>query len=460
MIKFKHKDPDIDPNNPFVNCKLKRKIYGEMLCDLVKNSEDGFVLAINNEWGTGKTTFVKMWQALLEKEGFKTLYFNAWECDYENDVFLALLSEFKKIEEIKKDKDNLYSTVIKHSVPVVKRVSVIAVKNIVDKFFGKGFTQEVLDSMTEITADSIEKELQARTQQRQDIETFKHSLHDFVAFNCNEKPLVFIVDELDRCRPDYAVNVLEQIKHLFSIPNIVFVLSIDKKQLGHAICGFYGSEHINAEEYLRRFIDIEYSLPEPHVAFYKYLIEYYDLNRFFNGNNELRDFHSFIEALFYLKRITLRQQERILSHAGLCLSSFGYDFKIPGVLVFLIYLRQFYLEFYNSLKNCTITYQDIVNETEKIIQDSQFRKTNGDILLMTAYLLILYEKSNIYNGKPDNLLFNSDGKGNLTSVNIVSNIKTNPTLEETLFTVYDNSDYYNFSLEYLTSKIDLYERFK
>lgn len=71
---------------------------------------------------------------------------------------------------------------------------------------------------------------------------------------------MFIIDELDRCRPRYAVEVLEQIKHLFSVPGIVFVLSIDKVQLGNAIRGFYGSDLIDADEYYKNQIytdDIE-----------------------------------------------------------------------------------------------------------------------------------------------------------------------------------------------------------
>lgn len=77
--------------------------------------------------------------------------------------------------------------------------------------------------------------------------------------------MIFIIDELDRCNPYYAVKVLERIKHLFNIPNIVFVLSIDKEQLSNSIRGYYGSDLIKADEYLKRFIDIEYTLPDPDV---------------------------------------------------------------------------------------------------------------------------------------------------------------------------------------------------
>ena len=74
------------------------------------------------------------------------------------------------------------------------------------------------------------------------------------------KPLLVIVDELDRCRPTYAIELLERIKHLFCIENIVFILGIDKEQLGKSIAAVYGD--INVEWYLHRFVDVEMGLPD------------------------------------------------------------------------------------------------------------------------------------------------------------------------------------------------------
>src|SRR5690606_34703090 len=117
---------------------------------------------------------------------------------------------------------------------------------------------------------------------KENIKEFHKKLEEYIAENSIGKPIVFIIDELDRCRPDYAVSVLENIKHLFSVKGIVFVLSIDKEQLGHAVCGVYGSEKMDSNEYLRRFIDVEYSLPAPELKNYlAYLMEVHKLNEFF-----------------------------------------------------------------------------------------------------------------------------------------------------------------------------------
>lgn len=170
----------------------------------------------------------------------------------------------------------------------------------------------------------MEAQIQAYTTKKNSIKEFKDSLEKYVAESTDDRPVVFIIDEMDRCRPNYAVELLEQVKHLFNVKGIVFVLSIDKVQLGHAIRGVYGNDNINSDEYLRRFIDVEYSLPRPEkMAFINYLYGFFRFDEFFSKGerNRYRDFESdgrrfleFSEVLFNENPLTLRQQEKILSH--------------------------------------------------------------------------------------------------------------------------------------------------
>lgn len=75
-------------------------------------------------------------------------------------------------------------------------------------------------------------------------------------------PVVIVIDELDRCRPTYAVKLLEEIKHLFDVPGLVFILAMHGKQLAHSVSGAYGP-NFDGRSYLSRFIDREYALAEP-----------------------------------------------------------------------------------------------------------------------------------------------------------------------------------------------------
>ena len=82
------------------------------MTEIVELYSDGFVLAINNEWGTGKTTFVKMWKQYLENNDFKTVYFNAWENDFDSNPLVAIMSELKPLINTK-NKEVLSQLLIK-----------------------------------------------------------------------------------------------------------------------------------------------------------------------------------------------------------------------------------------------------------------------------------------------------------------------------------------------------------
>src|SRR5260370_28284823 len=106
-MKIKHNEIEIPVDNPFVNCKLNRESYAKVITEIIGNYADGFVLAINNEWGTGKTTFVKMWKQQLDNGGFQTIYFNAWENDFNNNPLVALMSELKPLTKGKIDSEKV-----------------------------------------------------------------------------------------------------------------------------------------------------------------------------------------------------------------------------------------------------------------------------------------------------------------------------------------------------------------
>ena len=95
------------------------------------------------------------------------------------------------------------------------------------------------------------------------------------------RPLIVVIDELDRCRPSYAVELLEVAKHLFSVENIVFVLAVNRSELGHSIKALYG-DGFDAEGYLRRFFDVDFQLPEPERdAFIAAMLDAIQINDYF-----------------------------------------------------------------------------------------------------------------------------------------------------------------------------------
>ena len=184
--------------------------------------------------------------------------------------------------------------------------------------------------------------------------------------------MIFIIDELDRCNPHYAVKVLERIKHLFNIPNIIFVLSIDKEQLSNSIRGYYGSDLINANEYLKRFIDIEYALPDPDVEkFCSYLYDYYGFEAYekARGTKEMEEsILTIANTLFMHKNLSLRQIEKIFAHIRLSLNMYKHNQVIYAELICLLtYLRICESDCYVKITHESYTIQELTDQLESII---------------------------------------------------------------------------------------------
>lgn len=381
-MECKLKNLEIPEDNPFLNCQLDRKKYASILKTIVESYQEGCVLAINGKWGTGKTTFVQMWAQSLKQDNFHTLYFNAWENDFISDPLVGLLGELKKVSPEMKQREALLSA-INTAGKIVLKVAPLIVKEMLKKYTGEDVAN-YLSNGAEEGSSLLRKEIDDYENQKLCLEQFHLELSKFVEKVCDEKPLVFIVDELDRCNPCYAVKVLERIKHFFNISNIVFVLSIDKQQLSNSIRGYYGSDLIDADEYLKRFIDIEYTLPDPDVdKFTSYLYQYYDFNAFFGAIERIENFGSIDEkenllkiaqALFKHKKLTLRQIEKIFANTRLSLKMFLYDHYVyPELLFLLTYFRICESDLYENICHREYNNQDLINQIEDIVPKQIFK---------------------------------------------------------------------------------------
>lgn len=378
IIDMKHEDIIINQGNPFANCKLGREPYANILSSIVDSYAKGFVLAINGEWGVGKTTFVKMWRQKLENEGHKTIYFNAWENDFVSEPMVGILGELKSLitSGLEKHFDSILEKAAKFSNKMIPTLA----KGIAKKYVGEEFV-DLIEKGAEATTALLKDEIKNYDKKKEGLKTLKDDLCDFVSQNSGGKPVVFIIDELDRCRPDYAVEVLEKVKHFFSVQGIIFVLSIDKKQLGNSIRGYYGSDRINADEYLRRFIDIEYSLPEPSIEdFCEYLYDYFAFDDFLKNETRCRYlelqqdnqvFKKFSTTLFVKKRLTLRQIEKLFAYTRLVLNTFNYNqYVLPDVLLLLIYIKYHESDFYISIKQNELSIQEFVDQINTVFSNN------------------------------------------------------------------------------------------
>ena len=439
----KLEDITIESGHPFDGCKLGRVKYAEILTQIVSQYNQGCVLAINGEWGTGKTTFVRMWKQYLIDKGFTTLYFNVWENDFISDPLIGFIGEFKELSK-KYDLDTELNKVTTTASKIVLSMLPSLVEAIAKQYIG-GDAVNAIKGCTKGVTDVLSKEFENYEKQKNSIEEFRKALQNFVD-KCNtDKPLIFFVDELDRCSPSYAVKVLERIKHLFSIPNIVFVLSVDKKQLCNAIKGYYGSESLDAENYLKRFIDIEYSLPEPsYNDFCNYLYDKFEITTHIKYLAYGKSLNDFAITLFQYNKLSLRQMEKIYTHANLAIRCNEQEKYSPDIFLFFVFIKVCHNEIYTSFEEKIYKEpQELVDALEPFLpEDSQESEILAKILGKTICLYFFHTKQFYVEGLKE--------KARLLSIH--KNITHSLSIEIDSFYY---SSHGNFTFDKLTQIIDL-----
>ena len=307
---------EIPKENPFKYDRFNRGIIAENLEKIINNTNGSLVLSIDSGWGKGKTTFIKMWKQRLEnKDEHKIVYFNAWENDDKNDPLLALIGEMEDVLFSSTTQNSTFDKLKSFGKPLIKQAMPIAIKILtngildLDKIqlgdFNEGQITELAGKIGELEMNGYKKEKQAKIK-------FKEALCEYQ--KKEGKKVIFFIDELDRCRPTFAVETLERIKHLFSIDNFVFIIALDKQQLAYSIETLYGQK-MDSNGYIKRFIDLEYCLPEPNRDIYvDFLLSNYELK---NKNTEF--FEKYLKEIIRVYDLSLRDLDKLFFYLKLVL---------------------------------------------------------------------------------------------------------------------------------------------
>ena len=335
-IRIKPREIEVPRDDPFKNDLLERKQSVEILTQLVGSFEGPCVLAINASWGTGKTTFLRIWAQYLRKNKFPVVEFNAWENDFAEDPFIALSSELtNKLDEYT-DKQFTEEKIIaiKNKVKEVSQFLLpVLVRLLTGNILGPDSlaTKEISQALASYTEDRL-----AEYQKTQEsIKKFKCALQDMADTlrKSKEHPLIVFIDELDRCRPSYAVELLEIAKHLFTVDNIVFVLAVNRAELAHSIRSLYGND-FDAEGYLHRFFDVDIQLPDPkRRAFIKAMLNSIQIDDYLKrtADNQARRDDEYIGTLllgfFGTHDFSLRTIAQAIHRLGLVFASLRSDRK-------------------------------------------------------------------------------------------------------------------------------------
>ena len=245
------------PLRTFDEDRLGRESLADYLTTFIKTTipavnENSFVLALNSPWGTGKTSFIQMWRDKLEKSGeeYNIITYNAWENDDCDVALIPLICSFSQL-----------CAIIPSAEAAVERVLGVAAPRFIN-FFSKNLLHIDFSDLID-TSDKL-KELREPNELYKtysSITEVKDSFNQLVSeFTNNNRKLIIFIDELDRCRPTFAIETLETIKHFFDLKNVIFIISLDVTQLSKSIKTVYGD--IESEGYLRRFFDYQIPLPK------------------------------------------------------------------------------------------------------------------------------------------------------------------------------------------------------
>jgi hypothetical protein len=359
MLK-KLNDCEVKPEAPFDDDALQRQESVELLTNLVESTHQPFVLSVEAPWGFGKTRFIKIWKAYLESKKHICLYFNAWENDFVDDPLVAflgemngfieknagLLNENERIKTDWADVKRIGGGVLRKTLPLAIQ---IATHGLLNQQAIKSAAEAIADDADTISefASTLAKErLEKYETEKEGISAFRESLEKLASEITESKdgkpPLIFFVDELDRCRPDFAVALLERIKHLFNVKKVIFVLAIDRGQMNECVKVLYG---INAKSdgYLRRFIDFAYQLPEPgsNEGFAAHLFNRFSFNEFNFDRNSIEVFLKSFSAFSRAFGLSLRAQEQCFTGMNIVLRTNPKVRAFPVVISFLATLQAF-----------------------------------------------------------------------------------------------------------------------
>lgn len=385
-FSIKTKDISINPQSPFDNDLLDREEEIINLTNIIQNVQEPLVFAINAPWGTGKTTFIRLWCAYLEQKNLNFICFNAWETDFAEDPLIALISKLDKwVTDNGKSQNEKWDKFKKDILPKILKRSLIAgakVATVGALDMEKDYEKIIADFSGDITGDLIDKfneKSQAITQFKDVIKKVLDKLPK------EQKNLIIFIDELDRCRPTYAIELLERIKHLFSVERLVFILSTDIEQLSHSICAVYGN-NFESKKYLKRFIDLDYSLKEPDLK--KYIDSQFKTLRINTTYSDLVGVTFCITKIFGFQ---LRDINFLVTRMKLVLLSMSSD-QFEPILVTLIALKYSNESLYQEyILNAETSNKIITLMIEEVVKNKNLDLNSRVLTSIFSYFIIFAE---------------------------------------------------------------------
>lgn len=440
MINLDVKLTDETIKQVLENDYIDRNRYLNSFINILDKLQESKIIALDGAWGSGKTWFVMLLEYLMNKKidfkinnidleclnsvknNYMTFYYNAWENDDAPSAMLSLIYKLVNDSCIEKTKNStgplprILNTLIKYATN-----GAVDIKN---DIFGEQWTnKQITDSIK--TSEEIK-------------DTFRELINNILIENKNK--ILIIIDEIDRCKPTFAIELLENIKHFYDDERIIFLVATNNKQLSASVCKVYGEKYDGAL-YLDKFFDINLELPDNYID--KYINAIYE-NKHTNHykyevprelakeyNISMREFNRYLKSMEIIDKYFARGSD--IYYIGISVKYI----IIPIALLLKIVDKNKYYKFINgnlfSEIEILIKNNDCINKIavdimknkdssiiKKIVtEDISEEEKEGKIELMTINVL-----NSIYNSifiKPDDDMDNWEYKEALKDIlNVLS----------------------------------------
>ena len=350
-----------DPDSPWADDLLTRRDIAARLTNIVAAQTAPLTISLHGKWGTGKTFMLTRWQMELESQNYRAIYFNAWEDDFCDDPLLATIGQLSdyfretKLREIARKAAEIAIPLVRENIFGVLKATLGVTLKVDDQ---QQNNRTLLDSYLEQRATKDRLKSQLAKLSREVVSETGH-------------PLIFIVDELDRCRPTFAIELLERVKHIFDVPHIVFAFGLNRDELAKSFSSIYGN--INSDVYIRRFFDFEFSLPEvDSQGFAVHMIDKFHLDQVFQDLSGAAGLPAHMHGYDTCRKVF----PKVWSALGLSLRDIDYGIRLlallarsvpwdtsihPNLLVVLIAMKFKRPEFYRLLVTGGFRTSEIMN---------------------------------------------------------------------------------------------------
>jgi len=338
--------------------EFKRRAIAEKIINLLMDDQFS-PMVLDGDWGVGKTEFchklINLIRADQNKEDeankniprCQCLYIDAFAEDHGDDPLLMLLgniARFIKDKEGNGDTSERYQKWKNASIAVAKSCFKIVAKasiGLLLKQNADSIGDEISDAITKSAEEGVDAIVNAFLQQYEESNSNIETLKSILAELARDERMIIVVDELDRCRPDFSITLLEKIKHVFNVPNVSFLLVANMKQLSASVSHVYG-EYVDSNRYLNKFLKLSISLvPSLNIKndlffYFEYLVEKDVELSFFAGN----DIGLSVSYLLRRNNHTLRDVEQFVRYLKVSVKMSRYkkltEFPEAFVLLFVI----------------------------------------------------------------------------------------------------------------------------